>query len=159
MSSNTLHSVSTVVSPTGFALFHLSQDEVDSLKEKASDLRKDLTKDTPYQLTDFNTLDKAVEIIKKLFPNLNGFANMQVAVRAPVMNVELINDMISIAKGKQAIVPIEFRVGLGEDTRTTYPKLEDILDNRFLWIETAFKTNFPQLIKRTLYVLGEHNES
>lgn len=159
MSSKTLHSVSSIVSPTGFALHHLSDEDVDSLTSKAQALRKRLAAKNDYRLRNFDDVDASVEILKGLFPSLNGFANMQIAKRAPVTNVELINDMISIAKGKKVIVPIEMRVSTGEDTRTTYPKVDAIADTNFLWIETAFKTNFSQLIKRALYVLGEHDES
>lgn len=154
-----LHVKSSVVSETGFYLYHLEADEIDQLKLDAKELREIFESKRSYNLTNFTELNKSVKLIKSLFVDINAFSQLQLSKKTPVVNIELINDMISIAKGEKVIVPIELRVSAGEDFRSEYPELKSLAHSNFLWLDTAFKTNFSQLIKRTLYVLGEHNES
>lgn len=159
MNSNQLHVQSSIVSETGFSLRHLSEEEFTKLKSAAIDLRRKLAGAKSYAVTDFDTLDEAIQLIKSTFVNLDAFLGMQVVGKVQVVNVELINDMISIAKGNVNTVPIELRVSSDVDGRVGYPKLEKLGYNSFIWLDLAIKTNFSQLIKRTFYVLGEHDES
>lgn len=159
MNSSQLHVQSSIISDTGFSLRHLSEEEFTKLKSQAVDIRRKLTGTNNYKVTDFDTLDECIQLIKSTFINLDSFLGMQVVGKVPVVNVELINDMISIAKGNVNSVPIELRVSSNVDGRVGYPNLEKLGYNSFIWLDLAIKTNFSQLIKRTLYVLGEHDES
>lgn len=157
-SGQALHAKSSVVSPTGFSLAHLTEEEVERLKETACELRKRFDQKGGMYLQDFDTLKNSVKLIKELFVDPRAFMSMQMAKKVPTALVEMINDMISIAKGTKTVMPVALRHSYVESSNTPYPKLPDFNNARFIWLETALKNNYSHLMEITLYVLGETDD-
>lgn len=154
-----LHYKSSLTSPTGFCLNHLTEDELERLKERAEKLKQRIKHERVNRPIDFEMVDETVQIIKRLYVDLAAFYDMQRVQKVPLKNVLIINDMISIAKGDEVVMPLSVRLSVTGGSNHDYPAVRPFSNNRFLWLSNALQNNFLNLINITLYVLGDNHES
>ena len=147
-----MHEVSTIYSPTGFALFHLDQDEYDGLVKDAKDLKHLLTKNN-ISLDSFEVLDLTTQITKKLFVDVDAFIALQKRKAERSTCVEIINDMIKLSKGSLKQVPPFFVRETEHEQEINYkPKLEQSSFKDFSFLMNIFNAGFNEYVKRMLFI-------